>query len=280
MRWVPADLHADEGWPDVMDGAASLIHIAASVPRGEPKDRERFIAGELAGVERVLRAAAAAGVTRIVLTSSMAAVLENARPGDGPVVFGPDDWTKPRRRLPAYTVAKTRGERLAWTLAQELDLALTTICPAMVFGPLLGGEGGASMGFLEAIARGSIPKVPPTGFEIVDVRDVAEAHVRALQRDDLVGHRVLLAAGYRSMKQMANVVQEAWPDLDVPTEEMPRWLVHVFARFIPEMRTVERNLGVERRMDGRLGETLLTNGYRSPEQAIEGAVRSILASSD
>jgi dihydroflavonol-4-reductase len=211
----------------------------------------------------------------------MAAVIENAQPGDGSVRFGPNDWTDLKaRKLPAYTVAKTRAERLAWDLAEELDLALTTICPGMVFGPLLGGEVGASMGFLDAIVCGSIPKVPPTGFEIVDVRDVAEAHVAALDRDDLAGQRILLAAGYRSMKQIAEVVQNAWPDRKVPTDEMPNWLVHVFARFIPEMRTVERNLGVQRMMDGSLGEGLLVDGYRSPDESVFEGARSILARID
>jgi nucleoside-diphosphate-sugar epimerase len=105
---------------------------------------------------------------------------------------------------------------------------------------------------------------------------VAEAHLAALERDDLVGQRVLLAAGYRSMKQIADAVQAAWPDRQIPTQEMPRWLVHVFARFIPEMRTVERNLKVERRLDGRVGATLLSEGYRSPETAAVDGARSIL----
>ena len=281
LRLIPADLHANDDWSAVMAGATALIHTAAAVPSGEPKDRAGFITREVAGVERVLRAASAAGIARVVLTSSMAAVIENAQPGDGPRRFGPHDWTDlEARKLPAYTVAKTRAEHLAWDLAEGLDLALTTICPGMVFGPLLGGEVGASMGFLEAIVHGSIPKVPPTGFEIVDVRDVAEAHIAALARDDLAGQRILLAAGYRSMKQIAEVVQRAWPDRKVPSEEMPHWLVHVFARFIPEMRTVERNLGVQRMMDGSLGDGLLVDGYRSPDESIVEGARSILARSD
>ena len=281
LRLVPADLHANDDWSAVMAGATGLIHTAAAVPSGEPKDRERFISREVNGVDRVLRAASAAGVARVVMTSSMAAVVEGAQPGDGPMRFGPDDWTElDARKHPAYTVAKTRAERLAWALAEELDLAVTTICPGMIFGPMLGGEVGSSMGFLDAIVRGSIPKVPPSGFEIVDVRDVAEAHVAALDRDDLAGQRILLAAGYRSMKQIAVVVQRAWPERKVPTEEMPHWLVHVFARFVPEMRTVERNLGVQRLMDGSLGEELLVDGYRSPEASIVEGARSILERSD
>jgi dihydroflavonol-4-reductase len=277
LRLVSADIHRDDGWATVMTGATALIHTAAAVPASEPKDREDFIAREVGGVERVLRAAHAAGIARVVMTSSMAAVVENARPGAGVVRFGPDDWTDlDARKLPAYTVAKTRAERRAWALAQELELGLTTLCPAMVFGPMLGGEIGASMGFLAAIVNGSIPKVPPTGFEVVDVRDVAEAHVAALDREELVGQRVLLAAGYRSMKQIAEAVQRAWPDRKIPTDEMPRWLVHVFARFIPEMRTIERNLGVQRQMDGSLGERLLVAGYRSPDEAAVEGARSIL----
>lgn len=281
LRMVPADLHADEDWSAVMSGATALIHTAAAVPSGEPKDREGFITREVAGIDRVLRAASAAGVARVVMTSSMAAVVENAQPGDGPVRFGPNDWTDlDAQKLPAYTVAKTRAERMAWALAEELDFALTTICPGIVFGPMLGGKVGTSMSFLDAIVRGSIPKVPPTGFEIVDVRDVAEAHVAALDRDDLADQRILLAAGYRSMKQIAEVVQRAWPDRRIPTDEMPRWLVHVFARFIPAMRTVERNLGVQRLMDGSLGEKLLVDGYRPPEEPIVEGARSILERSD
>jgi len=277
LRLVPADLHADEDWSAVMAGATALVHTAAVVPGSEPKDREGFITREVAGIERVLRAASAAGIARVVMTSSMTTVIENAQPGDGPVLLSPNDWTDlGTHKLPAYTVAKTRAERLAWDLAKELDLALTTICPGMVFGPMLGGEISTSMDFLDSILRGSIPKVPPTGFEVVDVRDVAEAHVTALERNELAGQRILLAAGYRTMKQIAEVVQQAFPDRKVPTDEMPRWLVHVFARFIPGMRTVERNLGVQRQMDGSVGETLLVDGYRSPDESIATGARSIL----
>ena len=281
LQMVPAELHSHDDWPEVLAGAISLVHTAAAVPSSEPKDREEFITREVAGVDRVLRAASAAGVARVVMTSSMAAVVENAQPGDGPVQFGPNDWTDcDARNLPAYTLAKTQAEQKAWDLAEELGLSLTTICPGMVFGPMLGGEIGASMGFLDAIARGSIPKVPPSGFEIVDVRDVAEAHVAVLDQIGFTGQRILLASGYRSMKQIAEVVQGEWPDRAIPTDEMPRWLVHLFARFIPEMRTVERNLGVQRQMDGSIGEELLEGGYRSPEESIIAGARSILELSD
>jgi dihydroflavonol-4-reductase len=281
LQLVPADLHSNDDWSTVMAGAISLIHTAAAVPSVEPKDREGFITREVAGVDRVLRAASAAGVSRVVMTSSMAAVVENAQRGDGPVLFGSNDWTDLNvKNLPAYTLAKTRAEQKAWALANELGLSMTTFCPGMVFGPMLSGEIGASMGFLDAIARGTIPKVPPSGFEIVDVRDVAEAHIAALDDNDLAGQRILLAAGYRSMKEIAEVVQREWPEREIPTDEMPHWLVHIFARFIPEMRTVERNLGVQRKMDGRLGEGLLKGGYRSPEESIIAGARSILELSD
>jgi dihydroflavonol-4-reductase len=281
LQLVPADLHSNDDWSIVMAGAISLIHTAAAVPSVEPKNREEFITREVAGVDRVLQAASVAGVSRVVMTSSMAAVVENALPGDGPVLFGPNDWTDLNvKNLPAYTLAKTRAEQKAWAFAEELGLSMTTFCPGMVFGPMLSGEIGASMGFLDAIARGTIPKVPPSGFEIVDVRDVAEAHVAALDRIDLSDQRILLASGYRSMKEIAEVVQREWPEREIPTEEMPRWLVHLFARFIPEMRTVERNLGVQRQMDGSSGGELLEGGYRSPEESIIAGARSILELGD
>jgi dihydroflavonol-4-reductase len=277
LKTVAADLHDDGGWPEVFADAHAVIHTAAAVPTGEPEDRDGFIAKEIAGLERVLRSAHGAGVTRVVMTSSMAAVIEGAQPGDGDVCFGPEDWTDPEiGRLPAYAVAKTKAERLAWDLAGELPLRLTTICPGMVFGPTIDGQVGASMGFLDSIVRGAIPKVPPTGFEVVDVRDVAEVLLAAVRSDDVSGKRILVAAGYRYMKEIAETVHRAFPDRKVPTEEMPRWLVHAFALFIPEMRTVKRNLDVKRRMDGSVGASLLANGYRTPEEAIIEGARSII----
>jgi dihydroflavonol-4-reductase len=278
LRFAIADLD-DPNWNKVMQDADAVVHTAAEVPVGEPRDAEPFVRAAVAGTEHVLRSASAAGIKRVVMTSSMAAIIEAPLHAQQAVLtYGPQHWSdiSAKQKLSAYSVAKTKSEQHAWAVAEDEGLALTTICPGMIFGPLLGGTVGASMGFIKSLLTGAMPRVPPTGFEIVDVRDAAAIHVQALKRPETVGKRIVAAAGYRTMLQLAEVLHNEWPDRPIPNREMPGLMVRVMSWFVRDMRPLVANLNVEKHLDGESGAKILETEYRSPAVATRDGAQSLI----
>jgi dihydroflavonol-4-reductase len=178
LTLVQADLEADAGWAEAMAGVSAVVHTASPFPITQPKNPQELIRPAVEGTRRVLAAAAAAGVKRIVLTSSVAAVVDLSK---GEHLQDEADWCDPSKdTVTAYEKSKTLAERAAWELAKARGLALTTINPGFVLGPPLDEHYGSSLGLVERFLKGKDPMVPPMGLAIVDVRDVAEMHLRAL----------------------------------------------------------------------------------------------------
>ncbi len=173
LSLVQADLEADAGWAEAMAGVSAVVHTASPFPITQPKNPQDLIRPAVEGSRRVLAAAAAAGVTRIVLTSSVAAVVDLSK---GEHLQDEADWCDPSKdTVTAYEKSKTLAERAAWELAKARGLALTTINPAFVLGPPLDEHYGSSLGLVERFLKGKDPMVPPMGLAIVDVRDVARS---------------------------------------------------------------------------------------------------------
>ena len=180
LSLVQADLESDAGWAEAMSGITAPVHTASPFPIAQPKDPAVVIRPAVEGTERVLKAAAAAGVTRVVLTSSTVAILNEAK---ADTLQDEADWCDVH--LPSttpYAKSKTLAERAAWEVAKARGLKLTTINPGLVLGPPLDEHYGSSLGLIERFLKGKDPMLPALGFPIVDVRDVAEMHLRALQR--------------------------------------------------------------------------------------------------
>lgn len=191
LTFVQADLESDAGWADALQGITALVHTASPFPCAQPKDAATVIRPAVEGTERVLKAAAVAGVTRVVLTSSTVAVLNEAKPD---TLQDEADWCD--IHLPTttpYAKSKTLAERAAWEIAKARGLRLSTINPGLVFGPPLDEHYGTSLALVERILKGRDPMLPPTGLPVVDVRDVAEMHLRALQRPETEGRRYIAA---------------------------------------------------------------------------------------
>jgi dihydroflavonol-4-reductase len=193
------------------------------------------------GTERVLKAAAAAGVTRVVLTSSTVAVLNESKPD---TLQDEADWCDVH--LPTttpYARSKTLAERLAWEIAKTRGLKLTTINPGLVFGPPLDQHYGSSLGLVERFLKGKDPMLPPLGLPIVDVRDVAEMHLRALQRPETEGRRYLASSGSMAFVDMGRTLKAAYPTRRIPTREAPQILVRALALFDPSIKSILPKLG-------------------------------------
>ncbi|MBN8631564.1 MAG: aldehyde reductase [Rhodobacterales bacterium] len=241
LSFVQADLESDAGWAEALAGVAALVHTASPFPAAQPKDPAQLIRPAVEGTERVLKAAAAAGVTRVVLTSSAVAVLNEAKPD---TLQDEADWCD--IHLPTttpYAKSKTLAERTAWEIAKARGLKLTTINPGLVFGPPLDDHYGTSLSVVERILKGRDPMMPPTGLPVVDVRDVAEMHLRALQRPETAGRRYLAASGTMAYVDMGRTLKAAYPTRRIPTREAPQILVRALALFDPAIRTILPKLG-------------------------------------
>jgi dihydroflavonol-4-reductase len=241
LTFVQADLESDAGWVEAFTGVTALVHTASPFPIAQPKDPVLVIRPAVEGTERVLKAASAAGVTRVVLTSSTVAVLNEGKPD---TLQDEADWCD--THLPTttpYAKSKTLAERAAWEIAKARGLKLTTINPGFVLGPPLDENYGSSLGLVERILRGKDPMLPAFGFPIVDVRDVAEMHLRALQQPETVGRRYIAAAGSMATVDMGRTLKAAYPTRRIPTREAPKAIVRLMALFDPQIKSILPKLG-------------------------------------
>jgi dihydroflavonol-4-reductase len=203
LSFVEADLGSDSGWAEAASGCTYVQHVASPFPIKQPRHREALVPEARQGALRVLEAARAADVKRIVFTSSMASMIHRAnRPKQMTVTE--DDWTDPTlNRLSPYIVSKTRAERAAWDWAREngWERRLTVINPGFVLGPTLDGQTCTSLDVIKLFMKAAYPAVPPAVYPVVDVRDLAELHVRAMTAPDAGGRRLIAAADTLSMPQ-------------------------------------------------------------------------------
>jgi dihydroflavonol-4-reductase len=241
IDFVQADLEADAGWAGAMAGVAAVMHTASPFPIAQPKDPEVLIRPAVEGTRRVLEAAADAGIRRVILTSSTVAVINETKPD---ALHDEADWCDVT--LPAttpYAKSKTLAERKAWDIARSRGLDLTTINPGLVLGPPLDAEYGSSLGLVERFLKGKDPMLPGLGFPAVDVRDVAEMHLRALQRPETAGKRYLAAAGSLAMVDMGRALKAAYPTRRIATREAPALLIRFLALFDPQIRSILPKIG-------------------------------------
>ena len=229
-----ADLMRDEGWAEAVSGCAYVQHVASPVAAAEPKDEEELIRPAREGTLRVLWAAHRAGVRRVVLTSSFAAI------GYGRAVKRPydeRDWSNVAAPgLAAYPKSKTLAERAAWDFVdgEGQGLELAVVNPVGIFGPLLGSDLSPSILLVKTMLDGRLWAVPRLMFGVVDVRDVADLHLRAMTDAAAAGERFLATAGdFMTMQAIAQALKDGLGAnaADVSTRVLPDWLVRFAARF-------------------------------------------------
>ena len=281
LEFVELDLLSDAGWAAAMAGVRYLQHTASPFVTVMPKDKMDLIRPAVEGTRRAVSAALAAGVDRIVVTSSLAAVMyghDKARTAP----FTAADWTNlAGRDVNAYTESKTRAEKEAWQLVDAAgrhdDLA--TINPGAIFGPLLDDDPGTSVGLLKRMFDGSLPAAARISFISVDVRDVAAAHVAAMTADAARGQRFILGAGTRSLMQMATVLKVALPEkaAKLPRFEVPDWVVRLVAFVDADIRGNVGELGVVKTADARPIEALLGRNLIPVDEALVASARSLVA---
>lgn len=266
LDFVQADLEADAGWAEAMAGVAAVVHTASPFPIAQPKDPDVLIRPAVEGTARVLNAAADAGVRRVVVTSSTVAVINEGKPD---ALQDEADWCDlARPTTTAYARSKTLAERKAWEIARARGLELTTINPGLVLGPPLDGNFGSSLGLVERFMRGKDPMLPGLGFPTVDVRDVAEMHLRALQRPETAGKRYLAAAGSLAMVDMGRALKAAYPTRRIPTREAPAFLLRLLALVDPQIRSILPKIGHLERVSNARAVKEMEMEFIAPKTAL------------
>ena len=279
VRLVVADLSSDEGWTEAVRGCDKVLHVASPFPVRNPRNHDELIVPAREGTLRVLRAARAAGVTRVVLTSSFSAVGYGHEPGK---VLDERDWTDPDiPGLSAYVRSKAMAERAAWDFVEREGggLQLVALNPVRIFGPVLGPDYSASTALITRMLGGGLPVAPPGHINTVDVRDVAEAHVTAMLSEVAPGQRYLLAAGEPvSFGQIARILRRnlGRAARRAPAVTLPGWLLPPLGRIVPALRAGARQGGPIQRVDTTKARTELGWVPRSNEEAITATGESLM----
>ena len=227
LELVQADILDDKGWPEALAGVTAVMHVATVIRGDEPRDQSLVIRPALEGTERILKATHAAGIKRLILTSSIATVGYGHGQTSGTRTYDETHFTnlENMRWTWAYCIGKTKAERFAWAFAKDHGLEMTTIHPGAVIGPALDEDASISVGLVGGLLDNSTPALPSNGFSIVDVRDVADMHVAALEKPEAIGQRYLATAEYMPFPEVARVVQELYPDRKIVNRAAPDWIM-------------------------------------------------------
>jgi nucleoside-diphosphate-sugar epimerase len=280
LSFFAADLQSDAGWAAAVADCDYVLHVASPLPAYVPKNEDELIVPAREGALRVLRAARDARVKRVVLTSSFAAIgyghpSQSAR-------FTETNWSDVTGSdVTAYAKSKTLAERAAWDfIAREgRELELSVINPVVVFGPVLGPDYSTSVLLIQRLMSGSMPGSPRLSFGVVDVRDVADLHIRAMTHVAAKGERFLAVAGdFMLIHDIAKVLKNRMGEAGkrVPTRQLPNWLVRLAALRDPLVKQILPELGKLKNGSNEKAKRLLGWTPRSSEEAIISTAESLL----
>ena len=279
LQFFAADLEYDAGWAEAIAGCTHVAHVASPFPMNVPKDADELVVPAREGALRALRFARAAGIRRFVLTSSMAAIAYGH--GKGARMNTEADWTNlDDPDVMPYVRSKTVAERAArdWVAAEGGDMEFASVNPAAVFGPLMSDDLSTSIEFVKQLLEGKVPMCPDVGFGIIDVRDVADLHYRALTAPGVRDERYVCSGPFLKMIDVADILRAnlGAQARKVPAKKMPDWLLKLFALVRPELKQLVTELGNIRGGDSRHAMKRLGWTMRPPEEAILATAHSLI----
>ena len=280
IDFVEADLSSDAGWAEAVKDCTYVQHVASPIPAVLPKDEMVLIRPARDGALRVLKAAKAAGVKRVVMTSSMAAIAyghgdRRAEVSDETMWSNPDgpDNTP-------YTKSKTIAERAAWDYVngEGKGLELAVINPTGIMGPALSADVSTSLEIPIRLMNGKTPGVPRLGFSLVDVRDVAECQVKAMEIPEAAGERFLATEGFLWFADAAEVLRKKFPayDAKIPKRKIPDFVLKLMAVFQPIYKQTVTELGRTRKASNAKASRVLGVKFRTAEEALIASAESLI----
>jgi dihydroflavonol-4-reductase len=279
LTFAVADLTRDDGWDAAMAGCDFVLHVASPLGGDAPRDANVLIGPAREGTLRVLRAAVKAGVERVVTTSAATAATPPLASPDR--VIDETIWADPAEpNVNAYRQSKRLAERAAWDFmaGQTGPTQLTTILPGAVFGPVLTTARLGSAQVIQRLLEGRPPGIPRIGFSIVDVRDLADLHVRAMTSPDAAGERFLAVGDFMWMAEIAATLraQLGGRAAKVPTRGLPDFVVRILAAFIPPLRMLTSGLGRRQRFSAAKAERVLGFAPRPATTTVVDCAESLL----
>jgi nucleoside-diphosphate-sugar epimerase len=280
LRFFVADLERDGGWAEAAAGCDFVLHVASPFPSNVPKNEDELIVPAREGALRVLRASRDAGVKRVVMTSSFAAIGYGHKEQNAP--FDETTWTNVNGDdVRPYVKSKAIAERAAWDyLAREGGaLELSVVNPVGVFGPVLGPDYSTSIIIVQRMMDGALPGCPKMYFGAVDVRDVADLHLRAMTHPAARGERFLAVSGdFMSFLEIGQVLRARMGAAAkrVPTRELPSWLIRLSSLWDPAVGQIVPELGKKRNATSAKAKRLLGWAPRSREDAIAATAESLI----
>lgn len=276
LTFMEANLLADAGWAGATEGADFVLHMASPMPIGEYRGTD-VVGPAVDGTLRVLSAAHAAGVKRVVVTSSMEAAL----PATTDQVATESDWTDaPESPANEYRRAKTLAEQAAWSFVRDqgAPFELSTVLPAFMQGPVLGGDYSGSVSVVAMLLSGKLPALPRVGWEVVDVRDIADLHIRAMTSPRAASERFLGSGGFLWLKDFAEVLRDNLGPRGrkVPLRVLPDFVVKLGALFSADLKEIAPQLGIEQTATSHKAHQLLGWNPRPARAAVLAAGTSLI----
>lgn len=294
LSFHAADLTSDAGWDAAAGGCDYLLHVASPIAIAEPRNADELIVPARDGTRRAVGAALRAGVKRVVLTSSVAAASpRSSSPGRArESATDETQWTDlDDPGVSAYARSKTLAERAAWALVGAVapgvtrggttlaPTTLTTVNPSVVLGPVLGRDFSDSVQVVQRLLSGRVPGLPRLGFSFVDVRDVADLHIRAMTTPEAAGQRFIASGDFAWLEEVAAILKAGLGDAArrVPTRKVPDLVLRLVALFDKTVAGVTPRLGERRRFSSAKAEKLLGWRPRPLEETVLDCARSLIA---
>ena len=247
LEFIHADLTKDEGWDQAAAGCDYVLHLASPFPTDAPKDENELIVPAREGTLRVLRAAQRGGVKRVVLVSSIVAVISGHERENR--AFSESDWTDTGKTKYAYAKSKTLAEQAAWGFIRgaenQNDMELVSVNPSNVFGPVLDNHHHTSTEWFGTLLRREIPGLTRTQLNLVDVRDLVEMIEKVMVTPEAAGKRFIANGASITLQEFARILDRNFASRGyrVPTRVLPDWLIRFFAIFVPKTKPVVDTLG-------------------------------------
>lgn len=281
LSFVEAELTKDDNWCEAMKGCKYVLSVASPVFFDIPKDENEAMRPAIEGILRILKFSRSEGVKRVVMTSSFGALGFSHTNKNTETTEA--DWTDPNLKgLSAYEKSKRLSEGAAWDFIKKEggNLEFATINPVAILGPSLNAHISGSFDILKHLLDGSMKAVPNIALNIVDVRDVADLHIRAMSNPDANGQRFIASAdGQISMPDIAKLLKNKIPDVatKVSLKTVPDWVIHFAAFFNAQANTGSMFLKVNRNVSNAKAKKLLGwTPIANNEEAILASLESII----
>lgn len=281
LGFEEVDLLDENRWGNIMKVVDFVFHMASPFPETLPKHEDDLIKPAREGTLNVLNAASKNRVKRVVFTSSSGAITYGQEKSRRSRTYTENDWTdlSNSKDTTPYYRSKTLAEKAAWDFVTKdmTGLELTVICPGAILGPLFGKHYSSSVNIVKKTMDGTSPAVPRMGYDIVDVRSLADLHIRAMETEEAAGERFIGSSGFLTFKQIADILREQYPNRKLPKPQLPDFAVKLFSHFEKSLKAVLLDLGVERKLDSSKARKLLNWKPISPQEAVLSCAESLIA---